>query len=671
MAVLVRSALRSVPLLRRALSAAGVPVVVAGDELPLAAEPAVAPLLAALRCAEEPRQLSPELARTLLLSPLGGLDPVDLRRLGRLLRDRARAAAPGVMPPASAELVRRVLVADEPMPAAPSRLSDPLRRLAGLLRDAGATLRSGGAAEQALWQLWSGTDWPARLLAASAAGGQAGKAADRDLDAVLALFDTFARAEERRPGRGASNLLAEIAAQQIPAEGLAERGPPGAGVRLLTAHRAKGLEWELVVVAGVQEEAWPDLRRRGSLLGAERLGPDGEVPPPSLPELLADERRLFYVAVSRARRRLLVTAVAAEGTDGMRPSRFLDELGVGAVEHPVPAPPFSLPGLVARLRLAATDPEEPPALRAAAVRGLARLAADAPPDSGAHPDRWWGLTERSEPGQPIHDPAQPVRLSATSLAGVEECPLRWFLRHEVRAEPPTGAALAFGGLLHALADAVGSGRAAPDARQLIRQLDRVWSAVAFEAPWRSEQERVEAGRALQRLLDWHAATRGRRLVATEVPFEVSLRVAGRDVLLRGFVDRLELDDADAVHVVDFKTGRRPPAATQAAGNLQLGCYQLAVASGGFDRHPALPAAPRPAGAELVWLRSADRDGLPRVHRQAGFGDSGPPGWLTEALEQTVLRLAAEEFPARPGRYCARCTFRACCPAQPDGRQLFA
>ena len=49
-------------------------------------------------------------------------------------------------------------------------------------------------------------------------------------------------------------------AQQIPADTLAERGVRGSAVRLLTAHRSKGLEWDLVVVAHVQQEGWPDLR---------------------------------------------------------------------------------------------------------------------------------------------------------------------------------------------------------------------------------------------------------------------------------------------------------------------------------------------------------------------------------------------------------------------------
>ena len=81
-------------------------------------------------------------------------------------------------------------------------------------------------------------------------------------------------------------------------------------MRLLTAHAAKGLEWDLVVVAGVQEGVWPDLRLRGSLLGSRSwstcaAGPpdDAAVAPVSAP-LLDEERRLFYVAVTRARRQL-------------------------------------------------------------------------------------------------------------------------------------------------------------------------------------------------------------------------------------------------------------------------------------------------------------------------------------------------------------------------------
>ena len=82
--------------------------------------------------------------------------------------------------------------------------------------------------------------------------------------AICALFDAAARAEETRDHVGVREFLATLVAQQIPADTLAERGARGAAVRLLTAHRAKGLEWRLVVVAHVQQDGWPDLRRRGA-----------------------------------------------------------------------------------------------------------------------------------------------------------------------------------------------------------------------------------------------------------------------------------------------------------------------------------------------------------------------------------------------------------------------
>ena len=174
----------------------------------------------------------------------------------------------------------------------------------------------------------------------------------------------WSRSSTQRPARrnsettsGVRNFLATLVAQQIPADTLSERGVRGAAVRLLTAHRSKGLEWRLVVVAHVQAEGWPDLRRRSTLLQADRIGSDGLVPPVTPRELLLEERRLFYVACTRARQRLVVTAVASREDDGEQPSRFLGELGVD-VTHVKgrPARPLSLAGLVSELRRTVTDP---------------------------------------------------------------------------------------------------------------------------------------------------------------------------------------------------------------------------------------------------------------------------------------------------------------------------
>ena len=70
---------------------------------------------------------------------------------------------------------------------------------------------------------------------------------------------------------GVASFLYDLRAQQVPSETLARRGFRGPAVRLITAHRAKGLEWKHVFVANVTESVWPDLRRRSALLDVDRL----------------------------------------------------------------------------------------------------------------------------------------------------------------------------------------------------------------------------------------------------------------------------------------------------------------------------------------------------------------------------------------------------------------
>ena len=418
MAVLVRSVTHQVPLLRRALMAAGVPTVVAGDELPLTAEPGTQPLLLLLRCALHPEALDEDAAAQLLTGPLGGTDALGLRRLRRALWQAAQAAGvePGTEPLAAAlRDPRELLLADGPA-------VDAARRVAALLILAARTAVD-GTAHDTLWAVWQESGLGRAWQTASAAGGTRGAAADRDLDAVVALFEAAERFTARLPPGSPRLFLDSLAGQEIPGDTLAQRSPPGEAVRLLTAHRAKGLEWDVVVVAGVQEGIWPDLRLRSSLLGMDELldladgvaGPAGtDAAAAALAsKLLAEERRLFYVAITRARRTLVVTAAGGDDSEE-RPSRFLAELAGGEItaEHVSGSGLrwLSLPALTADLRRVAADVRCPPGLREAAAAQLARLAQAGV--RGADPRQWYQLTELSGPARWLAS-APPRRAAAS------------------------------------------------------------------------------------------------------------------------------------------------------------------------------------------------------------------------------------------------------------------
>ena len=472
-AVLVRSATRSIPALRRALIAAGVPVDTSGDELPLAAEPAVAVLLQALRVADNEAALTPDVARALLSGPLGGMDAFELRKLARALRaeervanqngvrgvrrkhgavvpELARSPSPASTASARARCCLREALAE---PATPGRHGRGRRRAGPAARHApaahppdsargrlGRAARCGscGAAAGTSAAATARTAGPQRLERTAQRGGNTGRAADRDLDAVCVLFDYAARAEDRATGRGVRNFIADLEAQELAGDSMAAQSSRGGAVRLMSAHKSKGLQWRFVIVAGVQDGLWPDLRLRGSLLQADLIGRDGlrsmeEIP--TAATLLAEERRLFYVAATRARERLVVSAVDSSliGDDAAAeaPSRFVYELGVDV--QPLPGLRKRAAGHPGPGRRPAPGPDRPEELRPAAagrrrtagpagrraVRGRPAAGALGPPGQVVGPGRGDRLRAAgARPGQAAAAVGQPGRGHRRVLAAL-------------------------------------------------------------------------------------------------------------------------------------------------------------------------------------------------------------------------------------------------------------
>jgi len=366
------------------------------------------------------------------------------------------------------------------------------------------------------------------------------------------------------------------------------------------------------------------------------------------------------VAVTRARERLVVTAVASPSEGGDQPSRFVSELAVPVPEVPEGRPrrPLSLRGLLGELReIAETTTDD--AVRHEAARRIARLVGTVP---AADPDRWWGVHDASAADTPVRPAAEPLALSGSALDTLMSCPLRWFLAREAGGHTASTVAQGFGSLVHGLAEAVVRGEVEADVDAMVAHLDDVWDQLDFAVPWASVAERREAEKAIARLVAWHTADRGREVLAVEHEFSVTLTVAGDEVVLRGYMDRVERDTEGRVVVVDFKTGKSFPRDKDVAAHPQLGVYQVAVRAGAAAEI-AGPDAP-PGGAELVHLRREVRGSVKIQHQPAPSDDDA---WVAdEQLAQAVRTVRDEDFVATVGRACDYCEFRACCPAQPEG-----
>jgi superfamily I DNA/RNA helicase/RecB family exonuclease len=679
MAVVARSGSAQAAV-RRALQSAGVPVQAARSTLPLRQDPATRPLLMAYaavlgeggagrdaRAGREP-VLSPDQAVELVTSPLGRADPVLLRRLRRALRRAEQGPGAAQVP----------LTFEEALVAA---VTDPMWSLDPLVRDApdlapavrvAAVLRAGrhvladesGAGRDAhslLWALWQASGLAPFWERQSLAGGATGARADRHLDAVMVLFgaaEDYVTRLRRSDPRG---FLEHVAAQELASDSLVARAGGGDAVEVLTPFAAAGREWGLVTVTGVQEGVWPDLRLRDTLLGAQALVEVVQERPvrgsagvrAAHAAVLADETRQFHVAVSRARHRLLVTAVAS--TDEA-PSSFLTLVDPDAdlsVAHQVPTAP-TLRGLVAALRrdVVRAHAAGRPAERDAGADLLELLAREGVPASGVA--EWWDAREPTSDRPRVPDGT--VRVSPSKVQTFSECSLRWLLTSH-GSDSRTVVASAVGTLVHSV---VAEAPQADGAALKGRLHDR-WPELRMPDSWVSHRELTRAEAMLDAFTAYRAgaAREGRTLVAVELSGQAQV---GRAVVA-GQVDRLEREADGSYLVVDLKTGSGKPTKDELPRHPQLGAYQVALREGAFTEVTGPEAVP--SGAALAQLgKVAVRTGVPQ--RQPALQDDQDPTWAHSLLERTAEGMAAASFTATAGDWCRTCPVTFSCPLQPEG-----
>ena len=367
------------------------------------------------------------------------------------------------------------------------------------------------------------------------------------------------------------------------------------GVSLLTAHAAKGLEWPVVFLGRCSEERWPGMGG----FGARLTLPDDLVPEPA-PEGEAsrdEERRLLYVAATRARDRLVFVHARRypHSFRDERPSPFLACLG-------------ETEGVLRRV----IEGVRPPA--------------------------------RRQPAELIGVRPEPIRASVSDLAAFRDCPRRYAYRSVYRLPVPDSPQRWYGVLIHTVLQALAASRHSggdPGAEAAARLWADAWEA--SRGPKGAHPELRALGESQLRRYANSPAWRDARPVASERSFTLGLGAGD----VTGRFDRVDEGPLGERIVVDYKTG--PPRDEEALQrDLQVRTYAVALAR---ERRSD------EAIVELHWLQTAEVARLRFDTRSLGRFHVQVESVARELAEARRLH----EFPPKPSSWrCRRCEFRTVC-----------
>lgn len=697
MVVLLRSP-SSLSALIRAFEYHDIPISLDHSALPLADNPAITPLLSLARLAISPHLVSVEnwsAIEEILRSDYCGADSISLRGMKVALAALVSQSESEVDAKPSTNQLAIQLIRDESPEFDLQEISDhrffPLTQFSQLWIAARQCAQRGEDIYQILWSIWSNArDERGRNLATlwrdyAIDGGARGAKADRDLDAIMYLFQSAIRYINRLPGSTPISFIEHIEKQSINSDAIVAQGQRGEIVEILTVHSTEGRHWSLVGMLGLQEGEWPNLRARSSLLGSERLMESHrvgltkrqEIEAAQAAALVEDERRLLHVAITRASQRLIIAAYSSESG---HPSTFADEI----VEKLFSCEIDELP--LTELKRAITEPAIVADLRRALdgksigyqeesvnkesiidegnrlliMKLLNTLAAVG--IESANPDTWLGVKEISTT-QPILQPEDEVWLSPSALDSFTKCGLRWFLEKSGGRNGDSTSQLV-GTSLHALAADlfVNPERTLDDLAEILK---RNWSLISSNSGWVSEFEFKQATQRLKNFMEWHqwaTQSEGRSLVAVERSIKLPL---GR-AILNGTVDRIERDKDGNLIIIDLKSGGKW-SSEEIEGSLQLRAYQLAAHENAWVEENGLEKPMgEVAGASFVFLKTEYTKPQTYETAQEPLDEEGREKLRGELIEISEA-MSGSEFTAQSNKYCKMCDLQSSCPLYSKGR----
>ncbi|HKN70582.1 MAG TPA: ATP-dependent DNA helicase [Terriglobales bacterium] len=387
-------------------------------------------------------------------------------------------------------------------------------------------------------------------------------------------------------------------------------------VQLLTAHAAKGLEFQHVAIIRGSSVSFPTAYHEPLIAFPTELRRADASAPGAVNDDKTrheeEERRLFYVAMTRAKDTLAIYAHQGRGKKDPKPTQFLREFMV----HPAYKKFWSThPAAAVQDRLFAEE-EQRIAVPQSTVAAWLLMPPSASFVSG---------------------------LSASAIEIYEECPLRFKLEREWNLPRDVPASLQYGAavhrILHTFYDAQRYGREIGD-DDLIEQFRSDLASAGIADRYQYELYLRQGMEQLRQFFEWARSAEPPEVIETERRFELQVGSAK----LAGRVDRIDRTGPDSVAIVDYKTGK-PKSQEDADKSLQLSLYALA--------------------ARETWGKRADCLIFHNLENNTPVHTTRTDAELDAAKLRVLAAsdgIAQGKFAPKVGYHCAFCPYRNLCPA---------
>ena len=401
-----------------------------------------------------------------------------------------------------------------------------------------------------------------------------------------------------------------------------EDDAPGDAVQLMTVHGAKGLEFPHVFLMRVNSRAFPAGDRAPLFEFPIRLMKE-ELPQGDFH--IQEERRLFYVALTRAQERLTLTTITEKKK---KVPVFIEDI---VMEPAIKRRDVSLSAPRVKKKEAA-------AREAGATDADLFPAGETPPKIFARIAKW---AETFHPAV-----AEPLKLSSSAIDNFRKCPQQYaFSKLWCLAEGPR-ATLSFGSVMHTtikrFLEQVKKGNALPF-EEVQRIYETEWTSAGYEDEYQEAEYKKDG---LEQLRVFHAAivAEAPKILEQEKPFELPLE---NDVILAGRMDQVNSLGRNQVEIVDYKTGK-PRKESEIRKSLQLSIYALA-AKEIFEWDPK--------GLVFHFLQDNSTVVTTRDAKQIADAE--------KIIQETAADIRAKHFPAKPGYACRTCAYALICPAHEE------